>query len=395
LKPKFTIVTAHSGRPIMPQWHIAMQRLIQPPNTVHFALHTLGLAMDDAYNQLAEQSLKLETEFTMFVDDDTQIPPNTLVDLMNVLENSSPDVMVAGGIYTSRQPPISPHVFMEYGGGPFWKWRFGDIFPCYALGSGCMMIRNEAFRQLERPWFKKVDTLDELKTYGDLFPTAGLHSGMVSVDIFFCQKLAKAGFKVMAHGGICPIHWGDDQRPYFLSPDSYPMKIGRAHRIDGWITGDELSWLAKQAETHRNIVEVGSHLGRSTRALGDYSFGTVWAFDDWKGPRDVAMSKNGEFRHAFENNLADLLESGKVKMVVGDHSDTWQINATPDMVFIDGSHEYEDVRRDIQNWRKRMPVDSLICGHDISRPSVLAAVEAEYRGLWKKVPNCDIWAVSV
>src|SRR5271157_2294428 len=339
----------------MPQWYLSMQQLVAPPNTSHTFIQTLGQDMDVAYEALADKSVATGAEFTLFVDDDTQIPPHTLVELMTVLETSGPDVMVAGGIYTSRAKPISPHVFKGYGEGPFWKWRFGSVFPCYAVGSGAMMVRNEVFSKIPKPWFKKLDSVEEIASYGDLFPHEGLKFGLVSVDIFFFQKLARAGFKVMAHGGILPIHWGDDCKPYHLPMDSYPMRILRSHKIEGWMEPRELDWLAKQADTHKQIVEVGSYKGRSTRALGDYTSGTVWAFDDWKGCRDIRLSSNGEFFHAFENNVADLLEEGKVKIINGDHGDESLIpDIHPDMVFIDGSHEAADVKRDIRIWRKRL-----------------------------------------
>ncbi len=383
----------------MPQWYMSLQQIVAPPNSSHTYIQTLGQNMDDAYNALTEKSLELGAEYTMYVDDDTQLPPNTLVDLMTVLESGDPDVMMAGGIYTSRALPISPHVFKEYSGSPFWKWRFGDIFPCFATGSGAMMVRNSVFEKIERPWFKKLDSVEEIASYGDLFPHEGLTHGMISVDIFFCQKLAKAGYKVMAHGGVLPIHWDAAIGvPYYLPPDSYPMKILKAHKIDGWMTPKELNWLAKQAEQHKKIVEIGSHKGRSTRALGDYTSGTVWAFDDWKGPREIGLSKNGEFFHAFQNNLADLIEEEKVKVIRGDHGDESLIpDIQPDMVFIDGSHEYAHVVRDIRMWRSRLAPGGLLCGHDISKQdvSVLPAVKAEFGENWGIVPGTDIWQAII
>ncbi len=385
----------------MPQWYMSMQQLVAPPNSGHTFIQTLGKTMDDAYNELTEKSISLGAEYTMYVDDDTQLPPHTVVELLRILESSPDDVMMAGGIYTSRGIPVSPHVFKGWGEGPFWKWKYGEIFPCFAVGSGAMMVRNEVFEKLEKPWFKKLDTIEEMAAYGDLFPHEGTKYGLVSVDIFFCQKLAKAGFKALAHGGILPIHWGDDGIPYFLPADSYPMKIMKSHKIDGWMDAQELNWLAKQAEKHKLIVEVGSYKGRSTRALGDYTSGTVYAFDDWKGCRDIKLSSNGEFFHAFQNNLSDLLESEKVKIINGNHADESLIpDIQPDMVFIDGSHEYADVKRDIETWKKRLAPGGLLCGHDILKGSsqetgVLPAVKEEFGDNWVVIPGTDIWTATI
>src|SRR3954470_12383000 len=70
------------------------------------------------------------------------------------------------------------------------------------------------------------------------------------------------------------------------------IDITRALAIDGFMEEQELVWLAQQAKIHKCIVEIGSLLGRSTRALLDHTEGIVYAFDDWKGPRDMYMSKD-------------------------------------------------------------------------------------------------------
>src|SRR5258708_38660332 len=67
----------------------------------------------------------------------------------------------------------------------------------------------------------------------------------------------------------------------------------------------ELTWLAEQAACHKVIVEVGSYLGRSTRALGDHTTGIVYAIDDWYGPRDVEIPEE-ERAKIFETFVRNM-----------------------------------------------------------------------------------------
>src|SRR5947199_8512111 len=85
--------------------------------------------------------------------------------------------------------------------------------------------------------------------------------------------------------------------------------ISKALSIQGWMSEPELNWLAETAQTAKVIVEVGSHVGRSTRALADNTQGTLIAVDDWYGPRDTIIKHServsGTILKQFVQNLED------------------------------------------------------------------------------------------
>ena len=171
--------------------------------------------------------------------------------------------------------------------------------------------------------------------------------------------------------------------------------IKNAEQLFGWMSHEELLWLAKQAQKHTRIVEIGSYLGRSTRALGDNTFGTVFAIDDFEGPRDINLP-----RALRENNLEtftwalqDLLESGTVRVIISDHREA-QVDITPDMVFIDGSHLYEDVKRDINYWLSKIDSKGLICGHDYTNIIDVKHAVDEIFPRVKIVKGTSIWYVD-
>jgi predicted O-methyltransferase YrrM len=183
------------------------------------------------------------------------------------------------------------------------------------------------------------------------------------------------------------------------------LKLHKALDTPGFMESQELIWLAVQARAHHRILELGSFLGRSTRALADNTAGVVYAADDWNGLRDqdwpselateLATEVNANFREncllGFMTHLQDHIESGKVRVVHADHSLSEGWPPFPDMVFVDGDHRYENCKRDIENALLRLRPGGLLCGHDRHWPGVKQAV-AELLPGSVEVPNTSIWA---
>ncbi len=150
------------------------------------------------------------------------------------------------------------------------------------------------------------------------------------------------------------------------------MNIEKALGIDGWMTEIELKWLAEQAAKHRIIVEIGSFLGRSTRALADNTPGVVYAVDNWAGPPEVAIPfwEREKLYDRFLENMNGLIESNKVIPVKANHQSV-NLDIAPDMVFIDGNHEYESVKIDLAKWQDA----TFLCGHDAAWEGVRKALD--------------------
>lgn len=169
--------------------------------------------------------------------------------------------------------------------------------------------------------------------------------------------------------------------------------IDAALAIDGWMTDNELAQLAEWAAQHERIVEVGSYLGRSTRALADHTPGVVYALDDWLGPRDVDLvpAVRRGLMGQFRANLSERIADGHCQPVRCRY-DAVPLAIEPDMVFIDGSHALDDVRADIRTWRPRLKPGGLLCGHDGWLFSVANAVIAETGNL-QLVEGTSLWYV--
>ncbi len=159
--------------------------------------------------------------------------------------------------------------------------------------------------------------------------------------------------------------------------------IENATRIKGWMSNAELQWLADRARDAEVIVEFGSYLGRSTRALGDNAKGVVYAVDTWSTAYPDKDGKptgivNDNSKQAFCDNLRDLIQKYKVipvQMLSQDFELTDDSQA--DLVFIDADHRYEAVIEDIKVAMRLLKPGGIMAGHDYNHsdwPGVQRAV---------------------
>lgn len=182
--------------------------------------------------------------------------------------------------------------------------------------------------------------------------------------------------------------------------------VHEAMRIQGWMEPEELEWLAATAAGCKWIIEVGSWKGRSTKALAMSTPGVVWAVDTWEGAETERLDSQREALNlgfdimfgVFKANLAREIALGKVVPVVSESHlaiDEMQgrTGGNVDMVFLDGDHEYEAVKRDIELYRALVRPGGILCGHDYwhDHPGVVRAVNESVKGF--KVAARSIWSV--
>lgn len=167
------------------------------------------------------------------------------------------------------------------------------------------------------------------------------------------------------------------------------MNFKYALQIDGFTQPLELEWLAKQASKRNTVIEIGSWMGRSTRAMADnMEHGALlYAVDTWRGsagPKEVrhqqllADKPEDWLANLFQKNMegskipvimeiSESLEAAKQFAAAGKKFD---------MIFIDAAHDYDNVKADILAWRPLLAPGGLLCGHDFDggRPGVVKAV---------------------
>jgi hypothetical protein len=169
-------------------------------NIVYLAQHgisaglliQIGGYVDVNRNVIIENAKKYGTTHLMFVDADMVFPEDGIMKLLK------DDKDIVGGNYNARQDPISDYNLAPKGyqpmGGPTTKMLVDgqpvsmlaedfptELFKCYAVPTGFMMIKMKVFKKLEKPFFDAwIEKNGQYHTE----------------DVDFCRKAQEAGFEV-------------------------------------------------------------------------------------------------------------------------------------------------------------------------------------------------------
>ena len=156
------------------------------------------------------------------------------------------------------------------------------------------------------------------------------------------------------------------------------MNIERALTIQGWMSTEELTYLAAAASKSSSIVEVGSWKGRSTYALAANTAGSVVAVDTWLGSEEQGGESCKGIMDEFYANLADYRNINVFQMESLEAAELFALQGCAfDLIFLDARHEYSSIHADILAWRPLVKEGGILCGHDYhpAWPGVVKAVD--------------------
>ncbi len=193
-----------------------------------------------------------------------------------------------------------------------------------------------------------------------------------------------------------------------VDQDRLRQAVEAAEPIDGWMNREELSVLAELAAGCDRIVEIGSWLGRSTKALVTSTRGVVIAVDTWQGSpehgpgEDTKSLDPDTLFDRFQRNLAPEIVAGRVIPVrlestravgqVGQHLQ--RHGGLADLIFIDASHTFDAVRADILAYLPLLRPGGVMAGHDYAYRPVRCAVRSALTGVVQGGGQIWIWRGS-
>ena len=124
---------------------------------------------------------------------------------------------------------------------------------------------------------------------------------------------------------------------------------------------------------------------------------TFWAVDTWAGSnekehQDYIQSIGGPdgLFNEFCQNVINAKVNNRIKIVrlssleASIHFQNEQL----DFLFVDGSHEYQDVKNDLLAWKDKVKKNGQLWGHDSDWPDVQKALNEVFPSRWTKHGDC-------
>lgn len=150
-----------------------------------------------ARNRIAQIAIDREYDCLFMVDNDVTPPKDALVNLV------SHGVDCVSGFYLHRGDDNRPSdrtcacKLYDENGNAYFNYPLEseytkdelatlkqetDLIEIHGGGMGCILVKTDVFRRIEYPWFDWVNYNDD-------------HRGMLSEDLYFCEKLRMSEIK--------------------------------------------------------------------------------------------------------------------------------------------------------------------------------------------------------
>lgn len=144
------------------------------------------------------------------------------------------------------------------------------------------------------------------------------------------------------------------------------LKLRQSYNLTNGLL-DLIEYINRYSDTRQmTLVEIGSYLGEST-VVFSHSFKQVISIDPFLGNYDpddfIGSMGNYEFNffyEKFKENISNYPNIKHFKM----KSDDFKSELKFDVVYIDGEHTYDQVKKDIINFLPMTKIGGFISGHD-------------------------------
>jgi len=114
----------------------------------------------------------------------------------------------------------------------------------------------------------------------------------------------------------------------------------------------------------KTMIEIGAYIGESTTIFAQY-FEKVISIDPHLNYHEIDKSDYVDFKIVKKEYLKNISKYNNIVYINKTSDEALaDISEKVDFVYIDGSHDYEQVRKDILNYKNLLKHGGIIGGHD-------------------------------
>jgi SAM-dependent methyltransferase len=205
----------------------ALTGTIWPSNFSLTQAYIPYLEVGKARNILAEKAIELGAKYLAFMDEDVIGPANGMKALIAHMSNH-PEWTFCSGLYATKSYPPEPLFYEDWGHGPSYDFKEGELKPVLFTGMGFCLIRVSDLLLLTPDTYEDYDHLTgTTHPIREFFKTASegydMGSGNVhklghTEDAWFFKQLAEKGLKSYVDTGILCKHYDDKTYTFFDVP---------------------------------------------------------------------------------------------------------------------------------------------------------------------------------
>ena len=166
--------------------------------------------------------------------------------------------------------------------------------------------------------------------------------------------------------------------------------------IEGWFSGTDKKCYDDAVEKYKDddvFVEIGSFKGRSSIAMAVNIINSgkkikFYCVDTWQGSSEHQNNPDvvsGKLKKTFDNNIEPVnFVINAIQKPSTEAANLFE-NESLSFVFIDASHDYENVKKDIEAWLPKIKKGGTLAGHDWNYSDVRRAVKHCFKKSIKKI----------
>lgn len=206
--------------PVYKQQHryywLALQEILRQVSAEDGYATASSCYIDQTRNELAAEFLKSDKEWSLWIDDDTMVPPEA-IDKFKERGKS-----FVSGLYLKKVPPYFPCAWMNHEPtgmiSYLTHWKRNELREVDGVGFGCAFIHRSVYEDIQkthviRLWTERNWPILKIREAGEedeRIPSRFKYPFFFhQEDIWFCDRAKEAGHKIYLDCSVECIHLDD------------------------------------------------------------------------------------------------------------------------------------------------------------------------------------------